>query len=208
MKIRGIPLIEPLVRRTLAGTKTETRRVCVPQPKTKAEVKAAIEKGSPYGGPGDLLYIRETHRVTLVRRRNSANVYKVHYRATDSHITARISTSSTKQIEQAERAAAHGKWRPPMFCARWAARCLLQVEAVSLVPLDPISLDEVIAEGLAHDIHTDEPISKLKLVEYFADGWDNINGARGYTWKSNPWVWRVQYERYEIKETKPCKKAS
>lgn len=35
------------------------------------------------------------------------------------------------------------------------------------------------------------------LRTHFASLWDSINAERGYTWASNPWVWRVVFRRVQ-----------
>ena len=32
-------------------------------------------------------------------------------------------------------------------------------------------------------------------VDAYADLWDSINGARGFGWDANPWVWVLEFRR-------------
>lgn len=187
---RGIAMIGPLVVRTILGIKDVTRRV-----------EARGSKTSPYGTRGDRLYVRETHRVSNVRRYTHVNVYTVEYRADGRKIAAKIPVSDVKAIEQAERAAAHGQYRPPMFCARWASRVLLEVKSADLEPLHDITINEVRREGLGTDLGFNMPVEDP--LEYFATGWTEINGGRGYPWDKNPTVWRVEYKVHAVRDMRP-----
>ena len=31
----------------------------------------------------------------------------------------------------------------------------------------------------------------------FRDGWDRLNAKRGFSWETNPFVWRIEFKRIE-----------
>ncbi len=106
-----------------------------------------------------------------------------------------------------------GPWRPSIHMPRWASRLALRVTSVRVERLQEISEEDAKAEGVSQgDIPADEdgPLrigyvlgpDDGKCVLHptrrraFEVGWDSINGARpGCDWQSNPWVWRIGFER-------------
>lgn len=100
---------------------------------------------------------------------------------------------------------------------RQASRIALDVLSVGIERLQAIGADDVAAEGL-RKITKDGSLWKWGIPDRdglpgtddhgwpwrkwdvdpraaFARGWDDINGARGHTWESNPWVWVVSFRR-------------
>lgn len=71
MKEKPILMSAPMVRAILAGRKTQTRRIIKPQPQTAHMISdrmaslcypGMLHRESPYGGPGDKLWVRETFK--------------------------------------------------------------------------------------------------------------------------------------------------
>lgn len=111
------------------------------------------------------------------------------------------------------------RWRPPMFMPRRASRIRLLVNGVRPEHLQDMTDEDAIAEGIVGTDawqavtpgeirdHTqagmtqrqiDEPIEhgwSDYIIAAFRRLWDSINAKRGYSWKSNPWVWVVEFER-------------
>jgi hypothetical protein len=187
-----------MVRAILDGRKTQTRRVVKPQPGDGFEWKgwladtsgnrANIGKAcwenresletlmirSPYGKPGDLLWVRETHWLDwyedgVVVDGQPAHV---HYRAGHPHPVI------AKSID--------GHWRPSIFMPRWASRITLRVTDVRVERVQEIHYSDVVAEGVTDEFYN----WSGKWVEL----WDRINAKRGYGWDINPWVWVVEFE--------------
>lgn len=89
------------------------------------------------------------------------------------------------------------KWRPSIFMPRWASRITLEVVSVRPERLHDITEDDAKAEGVWTD-STDMRMlssSTKNHVGAFARLWDEINEKRGYSWGSNPWIWRVEFKR-------------
>jgi hypothetical protein len=205
MSERPILFSVEMVRAILEGRKTQTRRVVKPQPVQgewgwdgevgwiyKDEVffdddqmKSHLfhnvygDKGSPYGsiygnGPADELWVRETWgtevRWGTTKPSDLPRDIKIYYR-TDGE--------GQSGLDQ---------WRPSIFMPRWASRIQLSLTDVRVERLWEISETECQAEGIAGD--PDEEM----LIPQFHRLWDRINAKRGFPWKSNPWVWVVEFE--------------
>lgn len=191
MKERPILFSAPMVRAVLAGTKTQTRRIMRPQPEVgpgglvglhdKALEFWALESGesswfvqgrSPFGAPGDRLWVRESFRM-------SASGGEVHYPA------------SLSDYDRAEK----GPWKPSIHMPRAASRIDLEVTGIRVERLQDITEEDAQAEGAVAfpldpegDCWTDG-----KRRTAFEHLWGEINGWD--SWASNPWVWVVSFKR-------------
>ena len=90
------------------------------------------------------------------------------------------------------------KWRPSIHMPREAARIWLRVTAVRVERLQEIDEDGIRAEGLTSAcVHAGD--MEIAAQE-FALLWDStIKPADRdrYGWAANPWVWMIEFERYE-----------
>jgi hypothetical protein len=131
MSERGILFSAPMVRALLAGTKTQTRRVVKVQ-----EGSVQANSQSPYGRPGDRLWVRETffaygrwekrynekkqrdewRFVDMTRERSLS--YR--YAADDPGVPAEKGRSTTPGWHT----------RPALFMPRAASRIVLEVVSV------------------------------------------------------------------------------
>lgn len=232
MKERPILFSGPLVRAILAGKKTQTRRIVrnAPPSAERAErqvaamtcidlapgthffrwlVPGGISAGfvSPYGQPGDRLWVRETwadltatHGTPWERRDPKTGLYEhgrnrfVWYRA------------DGEQPGLGDCVSVAEPWRPSIFMRRADSRITLEVTGVRVERLQAITEEDAKAEGVetsfegkltidgkssASTIHTFGPDAHVKS---FALLWNAINGDRA-TWASNPWVWVVSFRR-------------
>lgn len=99
-------------------------------------------------------------------------------------------------------------WRPSIYMPRIRSRITLEVTGVRVERLQEITEDDAKAEGardffesfpcFAHDqtLTSGERAADSPVRAGFAVLWDEINADRG-TWKSNPWVWVVSFQRKE-----------
>lgn len=105
-----------------------------------------------------------------------------------------------------------GRWRPSIFMPRWASRITLRVTDVRAKRVQDISEEDALAEGV-REITKDGMVKKYAVYDFgdysstpwqdmprdtktaFRVLWDSINAKRGYSWKSNPWVWCYTFER-------------
>ena len=167
-----------MVRAILEGKKTQTRRVCkVPSiPEGNADTLRSIALGSPYGRPGDRLWVRETMGIDSVGGR--------HYRAT---------TAVAHCVQ---------KWKPSIFMLRNDCRITLEVTGVRVERVQEITEDDAAAEGV-HSTGSYFCMCKnhgtlyLHAKDAYMELWDSINSKRGYGWDVNPWVWVVEFRLKE-----------
>lgn len=192
-----------MVQAILAGRKTQTRRICNPQPvlngafwempapfgaawsHTCKSVPAVpghtLATRNRFGAPGDRLWVKETFGVN----RNTNGIY---YRATSPDATRNGSCA---------------KWKPSIFCTRGASRITLKITAVRVERLNDISEADAMAEGgMFHDgrpinhhgfRHTPDGNLWTTARASFASLWESINGAG--SWETNPWVWVITFKR-------------
>lgn len=201
MKERPILFSAPMVRAILADAKTQTRRAVNPQP-SGADLQCALDgkwlhkqfgalrppriadlpMNSPYGQPGDRLWVKETWSVP---------------REYDSMKPSDMNPGYRDLIQYHADGDPSGKLRPSIFMPRWASRITLEVVGVRVERLNDCSEADAQAEGVA--------IENQCMTGYCAGGslpsavhayrtlWESINGAG--TWERNPWVWVVEFRR-------------
>lgn len=194
MTERPILFSTQMVRAILDGRKTQTRRVVKPQPTAKNFCSTTgtlirpqhrmtpdllIEWESPYGQPGDRLWVRESIRPILGYAKDQQGRFPIIYRADQNGFDD-------------DRAA--GKPIPSIHMPRWASRILLEIVAVRVERLIDISEADATAEGIETMFlgDTDE-MKRLGARVAFKSLWESINGHG--SWAANPWVWVIEFKR-------------
>lgn len=181
MKTRPIIMSGESVLSILDGRKTQTRRVCNPQP----EIKNGFIYGLRYGAGeifmreqpsglfdinfsvGDILWVKESFCVL------PSGYY---YRATDQQTRA----SRDGIIKGGAMLAGGVTWKNSMFMPRTASRLKLKITDVRVERVNEIGEADALAEGFTwHN---------------FRGAWDNLNERRGFSWEKNPWVWVLKFE--------------
>ena len=176
-----------MVRALLDGRKTQTRRLA-----SSPLVRCAI---------GDRLYVRETW-----------NTFVLSQDLETSWPTSEISkTDPTKDAEGRHHIvldypidglpgtdSGKGPWRPSIHMPRWASRLTLVVEDVRLAPLQSISRDDSIAEGLRLSSAVIEEFWRwpepydaghwLSPPAAYAWLWGQLHTDEGERWEDNPEV--------------------
>lgn len=136
----------------------------------------------PYGQVGDRLWVRETHAVLSAGYIDGTGM-DIRYRATDPDYP-------------------YG-WTPSIHMPRWASRITLEITGIRIERVQEITFDDIIAEGF--DIGNSEPFTDRTVGEdardWYRNLWDSINGKK-HPWKSNPWVWVVEFKRVNPQEGK------
>lgn len=204
----------PMVRALLAGTKTQTRRVCKPQPDIVAEGGTTVgvftpddqrlgrlgkALSCPYGQPGDRLWVREAWRTTA---------------AYDRWAPRDLPGNVALHFDADGRPSGHlcmGRLRASMHLPRAASRITLEITGVRVERLQEISKADAIAEGVewnkcptqqtqqsmdaqraAHRIgmaaHHEAWIDYVGGYRWL---WESINGPG--SWDANPWVWVIEF---------------
>ena len=213
MSEKPIIFSPPMVKAILEGEKTVTRRiikvppceihehgstVSVTRPLKFKNEDARFCPYEPYH-IGDILWVREKWCNV-----NKPEVKPDYYYFAD-----------TLLIECEDYDPKEWTWKPSIHMPREAARIFLEIKSISVGRLQEIGLKDVLAEGIRH--HELERIPKrsdrpdlsddefkgvenwiLSYARYeFEKLWDGINSKRGYPWRSNPWVWVIEFKRIE-----------
>ena len=213
MKERPILFNAEMVRAVLAGTKTQTRRLVKPQPDWEQDGPIACETyhptkvrrngeeypgeavfgfateeegwKSPYGGPGDTLWVRETWKPTRSAR-SGINSF-VRYRADDSR----------RDVAHYLPGDYEDPWRPSIHMPRWASRITLKVTGVRVSRVQDMSEDDAYDEGitLPDELRWEPELLDFDSKDAFRTLWDSLNTKPGTDWDANPWVWVIEFER-------------
>lgn len=210
MKERPILFNGPMVRATLEGRKTVTRR---PVKATKAHDDgfmmldhgkdwwpynafgdfASDHEGMeypiacPYGKLGDRLWVRETcfindYREASVPEQERADC-EIHYRA-----------DGIPDFEGEEELI---RWRPSIHMPRWASRILLEVTGVRVERLQDISRADIRAEGLQCPLELASDDVSPNYRDWYPAAWRELWESTGGNWDANPWIWVVEFKRIQ-----------
>lgn len=215
MKERPILFSAPMVRALLAGTKAQTRRICKAAklhdsgedyrdddgwPLFDASIDGAgdIRIRSPYGVPGDRLWVRETW---------------IPDPPIDDTWASTVWNGCGRRIDEVPERFRHPAfcayaagwlhgpivWRPSIHMPRWASRITLEVTGVRVERLQDISEADAIAEGIVRwtggrwKCAAPDGMAHPTAREAFRCLWESINGPG--SWDANPWVWVVEFRR-------------
>lgn len=165
-KERPIIFTGPLIRKILAGEKTQTRRV------------ALGDRPCPQGKPGDRLWVRETWTTTD----GTWDTVK------PSIIPANAWGGLLYRADYFEERRSR-PWRPPIFMPRWASRIQLEVVSVRKERLQKITEADALAEGCNSYFHARDEFKRLWQA---ING--KRHGGR-YAWPRDPQVWAVEFKR-------------
>lgn len=139
---------------------------------------------SPYGMPGDRLWVREAH----------AFVPEPAYRCSTG-VQQQVNPGDDYQAciyrEGFDRSAGGIWWRPSIHMPRWASRILLEVTDIRVERLHEITIGQICKEGLARSMYEFIPVTTA--FDVFAELWNSTGGD----WDANPWVWVIEFKRIE-----------
>jgi hypothetical protein len=210
-KERPIIFSSPMVRAILQGRKTQTRRVA------KLNLSGRVALGgknwhcddpearlaSPYGQPGDRLYVKEQCWIWGRWTRNGlTKTGRQKWRFIVAGDRRVIFEKPDATAKRSAPEGLHGKsgwvYRNARFMPRWASRITLEIVAVRIERLQDISQPDAKAEGVDGYLYARPgvPGERLLYRKAFMELWGSINGSKqGCSWSSNPWVWVVEFKR-------------
>lgn len=161
---------------------------------------------NPYGKVGDELWVRETFFPT----NHGYSLYKADF----APVCGQMSLGKDDEGKHVMVKVSDYKWKPSIHMPREASRIQLRITDIRVERLQDISEEDAIAEGIKElqgggykdylistkniDAGVDES-SSSPAKESFRSLWDSINGeprkdGQDISWKSNPWVWVVEFE--------------
>ena len=194
--------------RAILDSKTQTRRIAKAfdgfQDMDKLLARFPNQEGCPYGKPGELLWVRETHRYWWPDNEDpGSNPCRCRYKADDAICDLPVCWDEGPFFNAPE---CHrldvepAKWRPSIFMPRWASRILLEIIAVRVERLQSISEADARAEGAPPSHQSIDHISHAFGYadfsrSWYAQLWESINGPG--SWAANPWVWAVEFRRVQ-----------
>ena len=195
MTARPIIFTDWQVRAVLDGRMTQVRVPVVPQPPlsewgvSQPWETSAFQVGprfgnsdecreyrSPFGQPGDTLWVRETWDLFDTFERDEIN---------DPGIV----------IYKADGASPTGTWRSPVTMPRWASRISLAVTAVRVERVQEIAPTIGDIEDLAKsEGYEPTPGMLFPYAHSFVTDWNSRYSRRGLGWDVNPWCWVAEFE--------------
>lgn len=200
-----------MVRVTLEGVKTETRRLVKPIPPENARLELVGDKRhamdlsieipgpndrriyTPPYLPGDTLYVRETFACDGFDGEEYVYVYRADVDECD-----RLVWGDIEENEWAPSSDYH--WHPSIHMPKEAARIFLRVTDLRVERLQEITEIEARSEGA-------EMIQIARELWSYRKGFEKIWNSTlkhmdhiRYGWAANPWVWVIKYERCEKPE--------
>jgi hypothetical protein len=87
--------------------------------------------------------------------------------------------------------------KPSIFMPRWASRITLEITEIRVERLQEISYEDMVEEGASKKkiAKLQYPTTRESMLPWFQNLWNRLNGGRGYSWESNPWVWVIGFKR-------------
>ncbi|EKD5121291.1 hypothetical protein OR003_003854 [Salmonella enterica] len=199
MNERGMIFNAEMVRAILDGRKTQTRRPVkfplidknmgceLAGNELAGELAAHNYWNSPYGKPGDRIWVRERFRVHSRATDVATLVYRASVRNSWTEQTHRV------PIAVCDKPATPEKWTPSIHMPRWASRILLEITDVRVERLRDLSEEDAKSEGITPPAGGVLPGWEYRIN--FRDLWMDIYGTD--SWEANPWVWVIEFKRVE-----------
>jgi len=212
--MRELPILMsgPLVRATLAGQKTQTRRPIKRENKPTPGFKwaeclcreidpidmpcaACAARFPGLAAAGDRLWVRETWRMEdFVSLGNGQFSVAAGYKSDGSRSLCRRDGGEELMSERLG-------WRPSIHMPRWASRITLPLVSVRVERAQDISEADAWAEGYEEhwqrrvkEAGADGPLGRPDARGWFAMLWDKLYG----TWGKNPWVVVYEWGQIEV----------
>ncbi|EMH2075592.1 morphogenetic protein [Citrobacter freundii] len=199
-----------MVRAILDGRKTQTRRPIKFPFKDRnlgcelsgnelaGELSSGNYLNSPFGKPGDRIWVRETFQGPLfdfdqmdAYCKDSAPFEKAQF------CVYKADGKPAPEFFDADDNL-HCCWRPSIHMPRWASRILLEIIDIRVERLNAIRQADAIAEGAPPSHPSIDCVSREYGFpdfsrSWFGQTWQHIYGEE--SWQANPWVWVVEFKR-------------
>lgn len=133
---------------------------------------------SPYGKPGDILWVREKFTLWPKKGVVKNDTYAFYDQVVDP---------DNKSV---------WKWKPSIHMPKAAARIWLEVTEVRVERLQDIDWREALKEGV--EINSMWPLCIGEAYRAFQSLWRSIKGLD--SWELNPWVWVVSFKVLSVTE--------
>lgn len=92
------------------------------------------------------------------------------------------------------------RWQSPATMPEEYSRLFLQVTAVTVGPIQEVTAEDVLAEGIEaevtlHHLKNEDPNGSLEayLLDKYVEWWDRVNGPKGEEFATNPWAVVFQF---------------
>lgn len=206
-----------MARAIVQGRKTVTRRPIVPQPVIPHDVGQHLAPGETLSmlvnaawqsgfvdvrapcAPGDILIGRECFQAWTGGEMSG-------YEEAEGRID--FDYASYSFTYRADGDCSPKRWRPSIHMPDAAARIRRRVVSVTVERLQDITEDDAVREGFGTSEELEEffrncapPGSRMaRPLDTFEVAWDAIYAAKGLGWDVNPWVWRIEFERENVRE--------
>ena len=199
MTERGMIFNSEMVRAILDGRKTQTRRPIkfpfkdhnlgceLSGNELAGELSARNYLNSPFGKPGDRIWVRETFQGPLfdfdqmdAYCKDSTPFEKAQF------CVYKADGKPAPEFFDADDNL-HCCWRPSIHMPRWASRITLEITDVRVERLNAITESDAEAEGITYTGFGD------LLVDGYRYLWKSIYGDD--SWQVNPWVWVIEFKR-------------
>jgi hypothetical protein len=150
---------------------------------------------SPYGQPGDRLWVRENWMAGIALY-DPKKVFMCVYLDINGKVSEFDKMAPDVPPESRSNALAWKK-KPSIHMPRWASRLTLEVLSIDVQRVQDISEADAKAEGcqIPEVMHADEPVERYDYRTYFRALWDDTNGKGA--WERNDWCWVVDFKRIE-----------
>jgi hypothetical protein len=207
MKDRPILMCGEMVRATLDGTKTQTRRIVLKHPtlnddydfkyfrdtkqgklraiffanrspKRKELLMPSFGVDCPYGVVGSKLWVKENHRLLDCLCKETCRVKGYVYYEADQSGYDGASTC---------------KLRPSIHMPRWASRLTLEITEVRVERVQDITEADAKAEGVPASKNVEMKDGSPCYRIPYQILWNQINGCDA--WDKNPWCWCITFRR-------------
>ena len=209
----------PMVQAIIAGRKTVTRRIVKLKHLPQKDIASIHPDGSglgwvawagkpvgaeftrqaypgndgfkcPYGEPGDILWVRETHAPWGY---DNSYAYKADGFIERYGAWERDTPNGISDIERIE------KWTPSIFMPKEACRIWLEITQIRVERLQDISREDALAEGVLN-CPIVGPIGNYEFL------WEKINGEK--SWNDNPFVWVISFQVLSTTGKPDCRNSS